>query len=725
MLRSIPLTHAIRALGLTTAFAALAITAAGAKVGAPSLDVRPTATPPTIDGVISPGEWAKAARSEALRQVLPLENVAPTERTEFWVTLDADNIYVAVRCHDSAGPAGIRAYSMQHDLDNGADDIVRITFDTFNRENDGYYFALVAGGGKSEGLVQNKDQSNDQWDAIWLGKTTVDAGGWSAEFAIPLKSLSFDPAIDTWGFNLARNVRRKQEAMRWSGFARNKRSISLPDLGTMRGLTGLRHGRGIDFKPFASVTRHSAPRAEEKKIEFKPGFDLVWHVTPSLAATFTLNTDFADAEVDERQTSLGRFSLFFPEKRSFFTQDASLFTFGGIVDEVAKPFFSRRIGLAEDGSKVDLLGGIKLTGRAGPLTIGLLDVQTAAHAGVSSRNLLVTRAAVQVFEESSVGLIATNGDPRADGTNRILGFDFNYRNSHLAGGKTVAAHAYAIGSDSALAGGRDMNLGFSFVYPNDPFEFVSDTRRIGERFDPALGFVPRAGVIESFNLASYNWRPDSTKVRRISLTAQMFWTLNLDGRVESEDHDLPALEIETVAGDRWQFQHTLTRERLDEPFAIRPGVVIPPGNYHWSLSQISFNTNRSRPVSGGVVFRDLGFYTGHRRDYRFSAEWRASKNFFASANWQLQQVRLPQGNFDVRLASARLVYSHSPDLQISLLGQFDNVSESLGVNFRVKWIVQPGNEFFFVVNQGYDTSLDRFRPVQNDTSLKGAWTYRF
>ena len=706
-------------------FAAAGLLGATALAAAPSLDIHPTTTPPKIDGILSPGEWTGAAHSDVFRQVIPLENAAPTERTEFWVTYDADTIYVAVRCHDSAGPAGIRASSMQHDLDNDGDDITRIVFDTFHRENDGYYFALLAGGGKGEGLISNPDQANPEWDAIWQGKTSIDAGGWSAEFAIPVKSLAFDPRNDTWGFTIARAVRRKHEAMRWAGFARNKLTTSLPDLGTLHGLTGLRQGRGLDFKPFASLTRHSAPAAEEKTYDFKPGFDLVWHVTPSLAATFTVNTDFADAEVDERQVNLGRFSLFFPEKRSFFTQDASLFTFGGIGNEAAKPFFSRRIGLADDGSKVDLLGGVKLTGRAGPLTLGLLDVQIDRHAAVGSRNLLVARAAVQVLGESSVGLIATNGDPRTNQSNRSLGFDFNYLNSRLAGGKTLEAHAYAVGTDSALAGGRDTDLGFSVRYPNEPFGFVVEGQRLGARYDPALGFVPRAGVYESFNLLTYTWRLENSFLRRINLNALAFWTFDLTGRLVSEDHDLPALSFETNDGDRWQVQHTRTRERLDAPFEIHPGVVIPVGNYAWDRHQISYNSSRSRPVSAGFLLRDQGFFTGHRRDYRASAEWRATHRIFVGASWQLQQVRLPQGDFDVRLATAKLIYTHSPDLQFSLLGQFDNLSNSLGVNFRVKWIVQPGNEIFFVVNQGYDTTLDQIRPVQNDTSLKGAWTYRF
>jgi hypothetical protein len=699
--------------------------AAEAKDGAPALDVRPTPAPPLVDGLLDDPAWRDAAHSAAFRQISPLENVDPTERTEFWVTYDSDNIYVAIRCHDSAGLAGLRAYSMQRDQDNGSDDIVRIAFDTFHRENDGYYFALTAAGGKHDGLIQNKQEPNDQWDGLWTGKVTRDAGGWSAEFAIPVKTLSFDPANDTWGFNVARTIRRKQETVRWSGFLRNKGITSLPDLGELRGLHGLKQGHGVELKPFASFTRHSNPAPDEHANEFKPGFDLVWHVTPSLAATLTVNTDFADAEVDERLVNLGRYSLFFPEKRAFFTQDASLFTFGGIVDEVTKPFFSRRIGLAEDGTKVDLLGGAKLTGRAGPWTIGVLDTQIASHAGVSSRNLFVARAAVQVFSESSVGLITTNGDPRADTANRTLGFDFNYRNSHFAGTKTLEAHAYAIGTDSVRAGGRDTDLGLAVVYSNEPLELVTDNRRIGPRFDPALGFAPRTGIIETYNYAGYTWRPNHPWLHRVLLNVQPFWTLDLHGGVLAEEFDSPYVELENAAGDIVAFLHARERDRFDAPFEIVPGIVIPGGDYGWDRNVIQYISTRARPVSVNLKLRQLGFYGGQRRDYIGSLEWRASTRFFTSVSWQLQQAHLPQGNFAVRLGSAKIVYTYSPDLQVSLFGQYDNLSNSLGVNFRLKWIVTPGDEVFLVVNQGYDTTGDQIRPVQNDTSLKSGWTIRF
>lgn len=702
--------------------AAVALSAPAAPA-VPSLDVRPAATPPKIDGIIGEAEWAGAAHTDALRMVEPAEGGTPTERTEFWVTYDADTLYVAIRSHDSAGAAGVRAYSMQRDQDNGSDDLVRIVLDTFHRQNDGYYFALTPAGGRHDGLIQNKDEGNDQWDAIWLGRTSIDAGGWSAEFAIPVKSLAFDPANDTWGFNVARAVRRKQEVMRWTGIFRNRPTIALPLLGELRGITGLHQGRGLDFKPYASLTRHSAPAPGEKEYDFKPGFDLIWHVTPSLAATFTVNTDFADAEVDERQVNLGRFSLFFPEKRAFFTQDAPLFSFAGI-DRDPLPFFSRRIGLAGDGTPVDLLGGVKLTGRAGPWTLGLLDVQIEEHNGVGSKNLLAGRVARQVLDESSAGLVFTHGDPRLNGDNTLVGADFNYVNSRLAGGRHLTVRTSVQATESDLTGGRGTAATLSVRYPNEPFESSLWFSRVDEDYDPALGFVSRTGIQSFHSWNRYRWYFEKKPIRRLDVFAEGDWVTDLHGQRLDRGYWF-GFEGATPAGDYFVAFWEPHRERLDAPFAIRPGIVIPAADHGWDNTHVEFGTNNSRPVNLEVEWRHGGFFTGRREDFEVEVGWRPSNRIELAAEAGLTRIRLPEGDFNVRTAAAKAVYTFSPDLQLSLFAQYDNLSAELGVNFRAKWIVQPGNEVFFIVNQGYDTALDGFRPVQNDTSMKAAWTFRF
>lgn len=687
------------------------------------LDVRPTSTPPVIDGLLNDEAWRHATHSDALRQASPREDSAPTERTEFWITYDANHIYVGVRNHDSGGLAGHRAYSMQHDQDNGTDDLIRIVFDTFNRQNDGYFFNLTAAGGKHDALIQNKDQTNYQWDALWHGKVTRDEGGWNAEFAIPVKSLAFDPNNDTWGFNIGRSIRRKQESVRWSGYFRNKSSSSLPHAGQIRGITGLRQGRGIDFKPYASATRYSDPAPGQDRLDFNPGFDLVWQITPSLAATFTVNTDFADAEVDEREVNLGRFSLFFPEKRAFFLQDASLFTFSGIQQDPL-PFFSRRIGLARDGTKVDIVGGMKLTGRAGPWTLGLLGVQVDDHAGVDGKILAVGRVARQVLAESSAGIIFTQGDPGSNGDNSLVGADFNYVNTRLGPNKTLTLRTSIQGTDSDQTGGRGTATTLSIRYPNEPFESSLWYSRIDDDYDPALGFVSRTGIHNAHLWNRYRWYWQNQPLYRLDVFAEGDLVTDLDGQRLDRTYWF-GFDAGDVLGDylnaSWQPQW----ERLDAPFAIRPGIVIPAGDHNWERVNVRLGTTNARPVNIGLEWSGGGFFTGNRDDYEIELGWRPSGRIELEAEWELRQIRLPQGNFDVRIASGRAVYTISPELQFSLLAQYDNMSEELGVNFRAKWIMQPGNELFFIVNQGYDATNDNFRPVENETSLKGAWTFRF
>jgi hypothetical protein len=706
-------------------FLLLALALLGARLAAaPALDVRPAARPPVIDGVISPGEWDGAAHTDAFRQVYPGENVAPSERTELWVTFDSDNVYVAVRCHDSAGLAGIRAYSMQRDQNNGSDDLVRIVFDTFHRQSDGYYFGLTAAGGRHDGLVQNKDESNYQWDGLWTGRVSRDAGGWSCEFAIPVKTLAFDPATTTWGFDVARQIRRTQETVRWANLIRAKGVFSLPDTGELRGLSGLHQGRGLEFKPFASVTARSHPAGDEKRTEFRPGLDFVWHVTPSLAATLTFNTDFADADVDERQVNLGRFPLFFPEKRSFFNQDASLFTFAGIQQDPL-PFFSRRIGLADDGSKVDLLGGAKLTGRAGPWTLGLLDVQIDDHAGVDSRNLFVGRITHQVLAESSIGFVATHGDPRSNGDNTLVGADFNYTNSHVLGGKTLSIKAGVQATDSDLAGGRGTAGTLWINFPNEPFSCFAWLSRVDDKFDPALGFVSRTGVTNLHLQAIYNIYPKDHGVIRVAqpfLESDHTGTLGLrrlDGNLWS------GVYAENPSGDYanlWIGDHY---ETYETPFEIRPGIFVPTGRHSWTDYQIEAGTTRARPVDVYVRWRTGRWLTGRGDFYNTMLGWRPTGRLQFGLNAGLRDLRLAEGAFKVRTGSLRASFTFSPDLQVSLIGQYDNLSKSLGTNFRIKWTPTPGNDFYFVVNQGYDTSGDGFRPTAGDISIKGSWTCRF
>ena len=238
-------------------------------------------------------------------------------------------------------------------------------------------------------------------------------------------------------------------------------------------------------------------------------------------------------------------------------------------------------------------------------------------------------------------------------------------------------------------------------------------------------FVPRTGIRDHRLFTRYRWYLQNSWIRSVDAVVEADFVTDLNGRRLDRSIGLPTLELQTAGGDFINFQVENRRERLDLPFEIRPGILIPAGDHGWTQFQFRYFSNRSRPYNVEVQWRHSDFFTGQRTDYQLGLGARPSRHLELGASYALREIRLPQGNFDLRIGSAKIVYTFSPDLQVSVFGQYDNLSAELGVNFRLKWIVQPGNEMFFIVNQGYDTSFDRFRPTQNDTSMKAAWTFRF
>ena len=698
-------------------------TLSGTLAAAPVVTLQPARTPPAIDGQIDDEAWRGAAYIDAFTQVLPRPGAAASERTEVWITYDPDHLFIAVRCHDRE-PERIHAAQLQRDADLKSDDLVRFVLDTFNRRQDGYYFEVNPAGARIDGLIEHNNEPELEWDTIWQARARIDGAGWSAEIAIPTTSLAFDPSGSTWGFNIDRMIRRREELVRWSGHAAARDVSYLPDGGALHGLTGLRHGRGIEFRPFATL-RHTAlaSRPEDERTEFNPGFDLLWHVTPSLAATLTVNTDFAETEVDDREVNLGRFPLFFPEKRAFFQQDAPLFAFGNITYN-PRPFFSRRIGLTPEGRPVDILAGFKLTGRHGPVTLGVLDAQVDSFDGVDSKNLFAGRVAVQLSEKISAGLLATHGEPRANGDNAALGFDFNYLLNQPARDRSLEMHLWAVGTDSDLAGGRDTAAAFQLLYPNEPFEFQFFAGRYGSRYDPGLGFAPRTGIHEFKSSGTWLWRNVGPFIRKLEAGASLEFITDLQGRIESEGHEM-SFGWENPSNDEFDADIGFERERLTVPFEIRPGNVIPAGDYRFTRFGAELDSNSARPVSVHASVSTGGFYNGRRDDYEVEINWNASKHLHIGAAHEWRNVRLPGGEFQVRLAELRLALLFSPDLSISTLAQYDNDSRDLGVNLRFRWTVTPGNDLFLVLNQGYDVDTNHIVPRRSDLAAKAAWTLRF
>jgi len=338
--------------------------------------------PILLDGVLDEPAWQSSPRIGNLVQRIPTEGAVPSERTEVTLLRDADHLYIGVMCHDSE-PDRILASQMARDASLRPDDYVELLLDTFRDQSNAYHFSTNPNGALVDGLVFANGETNEDWDAIWNVATQRSDRGWSAEFAIPFKSLNFPPDGTVWGFNISRNIQRKFEEARWAGARFDAQFFQVSEAGEITGLGGLEQGLSLDIRPFVAGRWDYSAGSGDDSLRGKPGLDLFYNVTPNLKLTATFNTDFGETEVDARQINLTRFSIFFPEKRSFFLQDAGVFNFattgvgqpGGIPGTGAEifPFFSRRIGLLR-GREVPLNYGLKLTGRVGRTEVGVLNV---------------------------------------------------------------------------------------------------------------------------------------------------------------------------------------------------------------------------------------------------------------------------------------------------------------------------------------------------------------
>ncbi|MSR63513.1 MAG: hypothetical protein EXS08_13810 [Planctomycetes bacterium] len=678
-----------------------------------------TEKPPTLDGRLDDFAWQAAEASDAFVQVEPREGEPPSERTEIRTLFDADHLYLAIHCFDRE-PGGIIGTQMKRDADLDTDDRVLIVLDTFEDHRNGYLFAMNPAGAKLDALIANNGEDlNESWDAIWEGRATIDATGWSVEIALPFKSLSFRPELTSWGFNVQRVIKRRLENDRWASPRRNLRLFQVSEAGTIAGLAGIRQGLGLDVVPF--FTTRWNDDGSDRDLTGKPGLDAFYRVSSGLGAALTFNTDFSDTEVDRNPVNLTRFPLFFPEKRDFFLQDAGIFQFADLGRDLV-PFFSRRIGLDDQRKEVPILVGAKLTGRAGDYNLGVLGAHTEASGTFDAADLFVTRVSKNVGEQSTIGGILTHGDPNGRDANTVVGFDANFGTSDFLGDRNLRASAWVLESFDETA--DDVAFGAALSYPNDVWSWELRAKEIQQDFEPALGFVPRTGV-RTYS-AEIGFEPLLNRaVRRLEFGIEPTVVTNLADEVESAEAPLQFLGIVWDSGDELKLQVIPAYESLDQPFDIQDDVTIPVGDYDFLRWRVEAESALKRRVSGAAAIEIGDFFDGTRSDFESEASWRPSRYFTGEVGYEQNRVELPDGSFVTHQGTLRLDAAFSPDLTWSNFLQFDNEDDALGWNSRLQWILRPGQELNLVYNETLERDAGELTTVSQGAALKLQYTLRF
>jgi hypothetical protein len=671
-----------------------------------------------LDGRLDEPEWADAEAIANLVQFEPEEGVAPAGRTTVRVLASPTGIVIGFRCEQDT--SNIVSFSKARDVELDEEDHVLIVLDTFGDERSGFVFAVNPTGSRFDGLINSTgDDVNSNWDALWEAGVTRDASGWSGEIRLPLQSLSYKSGLDHWGFNLERRVQSLQESSRWSGAKRDYEIFQMTHAGVLAGLPKFDVGLGLTIRP-GVVGRYFMPDVEEpREFESDVSLDVTQKLGPNLSGTVTVNTDFAEIEVDERQTNLTRFDVLFPEKRSFFLEGADIFEFGlGLDLEEANvlPFFSRRIGLftpegEDEGTTVPINVGGKIQGRVGETNIGALVVSSGAvdEFGVPSTEVGVLRVRQNVLAESSVGVLATSGDPigRRAWT---AGADFTYRTSRFLQDKNLQAGAWVLANDRDDLAEDKTSYGGKLAYPNDLWDFEATYFRIGEDFDPSLGFIQRDGHI-FYGAAKVSPRPEKSAVRLFDTAVSYFQNSKADGGWVSYRALLTPADVLFESGDRLGISVEPQGERPDEPFDLfdspEKTVELLDGEYKWTRYSVTGTLAAQRTFSGALTYAFGGFYDGDLQTVEADLQFKPSPLLTLRFTGERNHATLPAGDFTQYLWGMRSELKLTPELQATNFVQYDNESRSLGSSSRLRWTFHPQGDLFVTFNQNMVRTFEK------------------
>ncbi len=569
-------------------------------IGAVRIDVSDA---PEIDGDLSDPGWARAAFIDEFRQRTPDPGALATKRTTAQIMYDENNLYIGIYAYDSE-PDRLVLRTLQRDGQVYSGDNIFVTLDPGPTWRNAYTFQIGASGGRQDALRLNNNFELNAWDTIWSVQTQIVSDGYIVEMAIPFRSLSYPAGPSDWGLEIGRTVRRTNESIRWSTTDPAANFADVSQAGILTGISDVNQGLGLDIQPYVLFgAKHNWQQpGDGAGLTGTMGGNLFYKITPALTGTLTVNTDFSDAPLDARQINTTRFSLFFPETRDFFLQDAGAFQFGGRgynrgFDRSAtngQPFFSRNIGLA-GGVPVSIVVGGKVSGELAGFEVGALSVLTDNTADADHQILTVARITRPIMQNSKLGMIFTNGDPTGETKNSVLGGDFQYQTTSFLGNKILTADASYQRSFSDSVGDDDA-FTLALNFPNEPWGGNFAIKQVGRNFAPELGFANRTGIRLYELNARRVTRYLNSWARRTTFATGHTLVTRLDNEIESRDSYIFG-ELELESSDLFTVTVRNVFEGIPEEFDLPGDVVVPAADYNWTNATLRMRSSNARPLS--------------------------------------------------------------------------------------------------------------------------------
>ena len=679
---------------------------------------------PEIDGDLSDPVWAKANIVDELRQVRPILGELGTERTVLRILYDENNLYFGAYVYET-DPELITVRTMARDGGLGAGDSIRFILDPGITRRNAYTFQISPSGGRVDALLQNNTDNLPEWNTIWTLRTRIVDDGWIAELAIPFRSLSYDRDQPDWGFEFTRQIRHKSETLRWSNYSPTISFTDVSQAGTLTGIRDVAEGLGLEVQVYgATRVKQEWQTPERTSLSGTVGGNAYYKFTPALTGTLTLNPDFSDAPLDIRQVNTTRFSLFTPETRNFFLQDIPAFEFGGrnfSDTNNASPFFSRNIGLIK-GIPVGILAGGKLSGELAGFGIGALSVYTNETATTPGQLLSVVRINRRILSESRVGIIVTNGDPTGLSNNSVLGADVQYRESSWLGEYVLQADAYYERSFSNTEGGDD-SFGGAINFPNEPWGGSLVAKQIGRQFKPALGFANRTGIRQYVATVRQRNRFRETLIQELVFVSENNIITDLNDNIETRKNSL-LVEVVTTQRDVFSFGVANFFEAVPITFDLPNDVPIPVGRYNWTNIGGRIQTANPRQLQATLEVWCCSFYDGDGVETDASIAYRPNQYFEFRPRYQGTFINLPSGSVDIHVVTVNAVVNFTPDMQVAIQAQYDNISENFGFLARYRWEFLPGSELFVALGQSAIVPERKFIAQTTQFSVRIGHTIR-
>ena len=701
-----------------------------------------------LDGILDEPAWQRAAPATDFIQQDPVFGGTPTERTEVRIVFNRESLYMSFLAYDSE-PDRLLGNTMKRDEFLSADDRFMWTMDPFFDQQTGYFFEMNPSGLMADALLVAGGGNERSWDGIWDAYVRRHEEGYTIEIELPFRTLNFDPNAPAWGINFQRTIRRKSEENLWAGHERNQGLRRMSNAGLLLGISDVTQGRGLDVKPYVTATTFDAPGdpdAGPRDTDADVGVDLFYNLTPDLRANLTVNTDFAQTEVDQRLVNLTRFPLRYPEQRDFFLDGSPFFAFassggggggggrggGGGVE----PFFSRRIGLDQSGVPQDVELGAKLTGRAGAQDIGLLQVRTGEERRdgetIAGEDFSVLRVKRRIFTQSYLGSIYTLRHTRDGGTSEdrhTAGADFRFATSAFRGGDNLFLSGFFLWTTNLADTGDNLAYGLNLDYPNDPWSGRMSFTEVQPNHSPSVGFVSRSGYRGYRPSIGFSPRPVAHPwIRQFNFSANADVRTNMDNEVVTRVLGLQPFGINSHAGESLNVSVNHNYERLERDFEIQDGVILPErSDYSFTRYRVQVGTANRRVLSMSSGFEFGEFFSGEREEVSVNLGIRPMVGVVANLSTEWNRVRLPEGDFQTRLYRGTLDTQFNPWIYVVNTLQYDSVTGGLGWQIRFRWTVDPGNDLYVVYTHNWlkDPLGDRFLSQDRRGAAKFVYTYRW